>query len=200
VARGYYQRLSKRGQAIYRASAAIERIDLGDPNPFHGIVAQLRTALEAGDPRGLQGRAQALANATTARLSLPAVRVEVLAVRPNASWGELHGLYEQPPGRAPVITLWMRTAKHARVVAFKTFLRTLAHEMGHHIDYAHLKLADSLHTPGFFKRESSLVRQWVPRTVGRAAPTTSAPAAAASREHGRAALAALRAKLNRPIE
>ena len=56
----------------------------------------------------------------------------------------------------------MRTARHRRVVAFRTFLRTLLHEIGHHVDYELLRLADSFHTEGFFKRESSLFRQLVP--------------------------------------
>jgi hypothetical protein len=46
-----------------------------------------------------------------------------------------------------------------RVVAFRTFLRTLVHELGHHLDYRYLKLGGSQHTEGFFRRESSLVRQ-----------------------------------------
>jgi uncharacterized damage-inducible protein DinB len=56
----------------------------------------------------------------------------------------------------------MRTAKQKRVVAFRTYLRTLLHEVGHHIDYALLGLADSFHTEGFYKRESSLFHQLVP--------------------------------------
>ena len=53
----------------------------------------------------------------------------------------------------------MLTAKRGQVVAYKTFLRTLVHEMCHHLDYQLLKLGDSFHTDGFFKRESSLVNQ-----------------------------------------
>jgi hypothetical protein len=49
-------------------------------------------------------------------------------------------------------------------VAFRTFLRTLLHEIGHHLDYEYLKLADSFHTEGFFRRESSLFTQLVPAT------------------------------------
>jgi hypothetical protein len=59
----------------------------------------------------------------------------------------------------------MRTARHRRVVAFRTFLRTLLHEVGHHVDYERLALADSYHTEGFFRRESSLFRQLVPEPV-----------------------------------
>ena len=56
----------------------------------------------------------------------------------------------------------MRTAKRRQVVAFRTYLRTLLHEVCHHLDYELLKLADSFHTEGFFKRESSLFKQIVP--------------------------------------
>ena len=51
------------------------------------------------------------------------------------------------------------------MVAFKTFLRTLLHEVCHHLDYMHLRLQDSFHTQSFFQRESSLFYQLVPREV-----------------------------------
>jgi hypothetical protein len=95
-------------------------------------------------------------------LAIKPARVEVLAARPSARWGELHGLYTAPDKGVPRIQVWMRTARHKRVVAFRTFLRTLLHEIGHHLDYEHLRLPDSLHTEGFFRRESSLFRQLVP--------------------------------------
>jgi hypothetical protein len=95
-------------------------------------------------------------------IAVPPLRIKVLAVRPSASWGEMHGLYEPDEGRASaVISLWMRTAKHRRVVAFKSFLRTLLHELCHHLDYELYKLPDSFHTEGFYKRESSLFHQLV---------------------------------------
>ncbi len=53
----------------------------------------------------------------------------------------------------------MRTAAREDVVSFRTFLRTLVHELGHHLDVVLLELAESFHTHGFFRRESSLVRQ-----------------------------------------
>lgn len=40
-------------------------------------------------------------------------------------------------------------------------MRTLIHELCHHLDYELLRLADSFHTEGFYKRESSLVHQLV---------------------------------------
>jgi hypothetical protein len=97
------------------------------------------------------------------RLKVPPLRLKVLAVRPSADWGELYGLYELAEGRASaVISLWMRTAKHRSVVAFRSFLCTLLHEFCHHPDYHLYNLADSFHTEGFYKRESSLFHQLVP--------------------------------------
>jgi hypothetical protein len=83
---------------------------------------------------------------------------------PGVEAHELHGLYVPEPegGAAPVIRVWMRTARQGRVVAFRTFLRTLLHEVCHHLDYELLGLDESFHTEGFFRRESSLFRQLVP--------------------------------------
>src|SRR5213076_3174997 len=54
-----------------------------------------------------------------------------------------------------------------RAIALRTFLRTLLHEVGHHVDYTGLRLKDSFHTESFYKRETSLFYQLVPerRTV-----------------------------------
>src|SRR5262249_9590652 len=102
-----------------------------------------------------------LATALAQSLGAPPVRVKVLTARPHARWGELHGLYETAGRRGdpPLITLWMRTARRKRVVAFRTFFRTLLHEMGHHLDYTRLRLGDSFHTQGFYQRESHLFHQ-----------------------------------------
>ena len=116
--------------------------------------------------RAVEVAAGHLSRGLTEMLGLPPVAVAVLAVRPSSNWGELHGLYTRDEGKPPRIQLWMRTAHHRRVVKFRTFLRTLLHEVGHHIDYDHLKLRDSFHTEGFFRRESSLFHQLVPEERG----------------------------------
>ena len=95
-------------------------------------------------------------------LDAPPVAVKVLAVRPSRSWGELHGIYTNEEGETAEIRVWMRTARQKRVVAFKTFLRTLLHELLHHLDYVHLDLKDSFHTEGFFRRESTLFKELAP--------------------------------------
>jgi len=42
-------------------------------------------------------------------------------------------------------------------VKFRTFLRTLVHELAHHLDYELYKLAETFHTEGFYARESALM-------------------------------------------
>jgi len=107
-----------------------------------------------------------LALGIASRLAVPPLRIKVLAARPSDSWGELHGLYEPAEGKASAsITLWMRTAKHLRVVAFKSLLRTLLHELCHHLDYELYELSDSFHPEGFYKRESSLFQKLVERAL-----------------------------------
>ena len=158
----YYNRLSARDRAIYRASDATTSLALPLADELHPLVEGLRRALAREDRREVEAAASGLTLALAAHLALPPVSLQVLAVRPSARWGELHGLYTRDEGRPPRIQLWMRTVRHRRVVAFRTFLRTLLHEIGHHVDYELLHLEDSFHTEGFFKRESSLFRQLVP--------------------------------------
>ena len=174
----YYNRLSPRQKAIYRQSDAVAEIRLPDPSAMRPLVGALRAAL-AEDARPQVSRAvQALSQELLAQLEVPPLMVKVLAVRPSRSWGELHGLYTSSEARPAEIRVWMRTARHRRVVAFRTFLRTLLHELCHHLDYPALKLGDSYHTEGFFRRESSLFRQLAPESPrgSRVAPARVPPA------------------------
>ncbi len=162
----YYERLSPRHQAIYRRSDEITSLVLPSPAELLPLVSALRGALSRGDRREVEAAAGRLASGLTRQLGLPPVALAVLAVRPSSSWGELHGLYTREERRSATIQLWMRTARQRRVVAFRTFLRTLLHEVGHHVDYERLQLGESFHTEGFFRRESSLFRQLVPEEPG----------------------------------
>lgn len=162
----YYNRLSSRQRAIYRRSDEITALELSHAELLHPLVGALREALELEDRRSVERAADLLARGLLKVLELPPIEVSVLAVRPSSSAGELHGLYTREEGRPTRIQLWMRTVRHKRVVAFRTFLRTLLHELGHHLDYELLDLADSFHTEGFFQRESSLFKQLVPEAGG----------------------------------
>lgn len=164
---GYYGRLSAKNRAVYRQSDAVVRLPLRDGSAAKPFVAAIEAALAADDRLAVQRACNELAARLCADLEVPVVPVRVLARRPANAVGELHGLYLRHEDGRTLIRVWMRTAAHERVVAFRTFLRTLLHELCHHFDYDHLELADSYHTFGFFQRESSLARQLLPRGRGR---------------------------------
>jgi hypothetical protein len=187
----YYARLSARGQGIYRQSDAIGEIALPHAELLFPLVGALRLALAADDRAAVERASGFLCRGLTQMLGVRPVQVRVLPVRPSSRAGELHGLYTYGDGQPPRIRVWMRTAAHGKVVAFRTFLRTLLHEVLHHLDYHHLKLRDSYHTEGFFRRESSLFRQIAPEEAVRPArgavgPTSAGPGGPAStRRSGR---------------
>ena len=159
---GYYHCLSRAQKAVYRRSDAVERIALPQPGRYADLVLNLEQALDGEQRRRVEQAVTALLDALVAGLSVPPLRCRVLSARPADDWGELHGLYEpEEEGTRARLTVWMRTARHKRVVAFRSFLRTILHEFCHHLDYELLQLSDSLHTEGFFKRESSLFHQLV---------------------------------------
>ncbi len=156
----YYSRLSKQNKSIYRKSDRIENLPITNADLLYEEVELMRLALEAEDRRSTQVSANGLINRIAENIHVPAIEVRVLSARPSSDSEELHGLYEPSEnGQEARITAWMRTAKHKKVVAFRSFLRTLLHELCHHIDYELFLLADSFHTEGFFKREAHMFRQ-----------------------------------------
>jgi len=153
----YYARLSPARQRIYRKSDAIERLDPPAGVRVGARVARIREGLTLDDRAAVQAASQGLIDALAAGYCVPKIRIRVLAQRPADETGELHGLYEpEGDGEPAQITVWMRTAARRDVVAFKTFLRTLVHELCHHLDYELFKLPETFHTEGFYKRESTL--------------------------------------------
>ena len=167
----YFERLSITARRVYLASDAIREVALPNPELLQPLLPLLKEALLKDDHRAVAATAQALVLGITKLMRVPEVTVVVLAARPRRKGSELHGLYTVAPGRKPQIKVWMRTAALGKVVAFKTFLRTLLHEVLHHLDYAHYKFRDSFHTAGFYSRESSLVRQ----LLGRPEPASMEP-------------------------
>jgi hypothetical protein len=157
---GYYERLTRAQQRVYRQSDETPAFRLPGALSVRPLVEAMELALATEERARVQAAAQQLHGALTQAFDVPPCRVEVLYARPHGHWGELQGLYRPGErGRPPKVTLWMRTARQKRVVAFRTFLRTLLHELCHHLDYEYLRLADSFHTEGFYKRESSLFHQ-----------------------------------------
>jgi hypothetical protein len=156
----YFDRLSPARKVVYLRSDALEKIHLPPGPPVDHLVTMLEQVLRGERRIEVERVSQALLSNLTTRLKVPPVRVKVLTVRPSGNWGELHGLYEPAEDRTPpVITLWMRTVARKQVVAFRTFLRTLLHELCHHLDYELYKFPETFHTEGFYKRESNLLTQ-----------------------------------------
>jgi hypothetical protein len=153
----YYARLSAARQQTYRKSDAIERLDLPAGVCAGAFVARIRQGLARDERLAVRAASQELIDALVAGYRVPPIGVRVLAQRPADETGELHGLYEPEDAGTPArVTVWMRTAARKDVVAFKTFLRTLVHELCHHLDYEMYGLPETFHTEGFYKRESTL--------------------------------------------
>jgi hypothetical protein len=170
----YYKRLSASRQSVYRQSDAIVAVRLPDAEILRPPALALVEALKSETRASVQRLSQQITDGIVGQLRVPPLRIQVLAVRPSDDWGELHGLYlPEEDGATAKIQLWMRTAKHKRVVAFKSYLRTLLHEICHHLDYELYKFPETFHTEGFYNRESSLFHQLVP---GEQAPAPRAGA------------------------
>jgi len=153
----WYRRLPPALQRIATASDRVPALPLRAGPALRGAVAGLPEALATGRASEVQALGQWIADGICGALGVPTVRVQVALRRPPLRGGELQGLYTSANGRGrDVIKVWMLTAKRGQVVAFRTFLRTLLHELCHHLDYTLLELRDSLHTQGFYQRESSL--------------------------------------------
>lgn len=158
---GYYDRLSAASKRTYRKSDEILRIELPEVRALMPLAAAVGSALESARRSGVERACQALVDGINQQLATPPVLVRVLERRPANSAGELQGLYEpdEVTGATARITVWMRTAQREQVVKFRTFLRTLVHEVCHHVDYEHYMLAETFHTEGFYARESALMRE-----------------------------------------
>ncbi|MBD3610425.1 MAG: hypothetical protein HUJ30_07725 [Gammaproteobacteria bacterium] len=158
----YYSKLNRLQKRSYDLSDEYSAIELENSSYLYPYTRRLAAVLSAGDRLAVISTCQYISDFITDGLGLPAVTIRVLETRPSDDWYELHGYYI-PQGLEGelTITLWMKTAQRKQVVAFKTFLRTLLHELCHHIDYELLELEDSFHTEGFYQRESSLFHQIV---------------------------------------
>jgi hypothetical protein len=157
----YYDRLDADQKRTYRRSDAIRRVEIPQAASLVPIAKSIEPALAGGDRAAVERACQALVDGINARLAAPPVAVRVLERRPADSGGELQGLYDpdQVTGGRARITVWMRTARRVQVVKFRTFLRTLLHEVCHHLDYEHYGMAETFHTEGFYARESAMTRE-----------------------------------------
>jgi len=166
----YFYRLPDRAQRIWLKSDSIDRFDLVAGPATLSLTTALMAALASGTPLVIERASQALLDQLCTLMAVRPVRAEIRGVRPHNTRGELHGIFypRGPSSRPgpPLIILWMRTAQRHDVVKPRTFLRTLMHELGHYLDYSLLRLGESFHTTGFFRRESFLVKTLTPVEAG----------------------------------
>ncbi|MEO8039719.1 MAG: hypothetical protein ABI794_13190 [Betaproteobacteria bacterium] len=156
----YYDRLPARRRRVYDRSDAIVELPLPPGADLAPGVRAIAAGLAADRESEVQRACQRLLDDLTTRFAVPPLRAKVYATRPSGDWGELHGMYlPEDAGRRAIVELWMRTAQRRKVVAPRTFLRTLLHELCHHLDYELFELAETFHTEGFYKRESHLLIQ-----------------------------------------
>jgi hypothetical protein len=157
----YYEGLSAGSRRTYDKSDRIERIAVPDIGALVPIAHAIAPPLASGDRAAVERACQALVDGINARMGTPPVTVRVLERRPANDQGELQGLYEpdEVTAAAARVSVWMRTAQRVQVVKFRTFLRTLVHEVVHHLDYEYFELEETFHTRGFYTRESALMKE-----------------------------------------
>jgi len=197
----YYERLKPWQRSVYDQSDRITEIPIPGAARASDTIIGIRDALKNENRRTTEARTRDLTGFVCSSLNCRRPDLKVLSVRPSDDYEELHGLYEygdegdeDGESEPPLITVWMRTAQNRRVVAVRSYLRTVLHELCHHLDYEHYRLRDSFHTDGFYKRESSLFKQLtksveLPRAGG-ARKSGKKPAASATKSAGDATPAA----------
>jgi hypothetical protein len=158
VTPAWYRRLPPALRRVAADSDRVPTLPLRAGPDLRQLVSMLPAVLATGRCADVESNAQRVADGICRALDVSRVRVQVRERRPHDARGELHGLYTpaSPPDFCSV-TLWMFTARRGQIVAPRTFLRTLLHELCHHFDYTCLRLRESLHTQGFYQRESSLL-------------------------------------------
>jgi len=155
----WWKRLPAEERREYERSNAITEVPLPPHEGYSRVITTLSEALGAEDAEEVQRVSNVLVRGICRALKTGRAVVRIASGRPHNDRGELHGLYEPcEEGGVAHITVWMRTAKRGEVVAPRTFLRTLLHEVGHHLDMELFDLPQSHHSRGFYRRESSLYR------------------------------------------
>ena len=147
----------------YEVSNRLFSVDFKVTPSMRRKVDDLALWLAAGDKSRVRGATQAVIDLLCAAAHVPPARI-ALRERAYAKFKgdqavwKLYGLCA-PDG---TITLAFRTAVRRKVIAFKTYLNTLAHEFMHHYDRRRLELGASFHTRGFYERVRGLVGRLVP--------------------------------------
>src|SRR5262249_4891457 len=137
----FYRRLSAAQKREYDRSDARPTLPLVPVPALAEAAGEVVAAIGTESPAKVRRAAQRLVDEICTGLSArsgrrvpPPPRVRVLRTRPRVARSEFHGLYTRFDNGESEIKVWMFTAAHRHVVKARTFLRTLLHEVCHHVD------------------------------------------------------------------
>jgi hypothetical protein len=128
MAQRWWEKLPAARRREYERSSAIARVPLRASPALRNAVETLERVLRADLRDETEEASIHLASLICRELGVPPVAIRVEGVRPHDAGGELHGIYRPGSGSFSIV-VWMRTAKRRDVVATRTFLRTLLHEV-----------------------------------------------------------------------
>lgn len=165
---------SRAEQKAYEISNKLDSVDFKVTPSMRRKVGDLAVWLAAGDKSKVRGATQAVIDLLCAAARVPAARLSLQdrvhsEFRGDQLAVKVHGSCA-PDG---TITMGYRTAVRRQVVAFKTFLNTMAHEFMHHYDHRRLQLGASFHTRGFYQRVRDLVGRLIPANASAPASSTA---------------------------
>lgn len=118
-----------------------------------------RKLIESQSAREREALGQELLDSICRSLEIPRARLRVINERQPHEMYEgklaykLYGVYHC---RSAMIEIANLTSIRKQVVAGKTFLDTLIHELMHHIDRKFLRIPSTPHSPGFYARIEDL--------------------------------------------
>ncbi len=137
----------------YARSNAATEIDVTITPAIASAAGRIRLALTARDPALVMAAALTFVGQLCDKAEIPRIPVKIAPRRKRAGKTEFYGWCGPK-----FITVYLRTAERGRFVAFRTFLKTICHEFCHHYDWKALRMDNSFHTKGFYKRVNALYR------------------------------------------
>jgi hypothetical protein len=134
-------------QRDFARSNATVKIDVPICPVVRWAAKRMQQALAERDAPRVAAASMAFIDALCEKVDLPFIPVKVAPRLKRVGRAEFHGRAVPKS-----ITVYLRTTRKGRFVAFRTYLRTLCHEFCHHYDWMALKLNRSFHTKGFYQR------------------------------------------------
>ncbi len=143
---------SRRAHRDYERSNDVLELSVAPEADALWATTTLREALLANDRRLVEEASQSIVTSLCRSVGVRDLLVKVGYKRLVRGRVQYYGFC----GKDGYMTLYFRTGKTNKPVAHKTYLRTLVHELTHHLDWVHLRLLHSFHTKGFYGRVRSL--------------------------------------------